>query len=192
MSGDASLHPRLEAAARGELPAWAEVEPRRRTHLQSVARLMENWARGLGLSERDRKRWMAAAWLHDSMRNANPETLQEAPDLPPGLRHGPAAAARLRAEGVEDEDVLEAIGYHTLGRPGMSLLGRYLYLADYLDPERQEDDAERAQLRSRLPHDLDAALVQVLSRRLSYRIQCRDALRRETVGFWNEVVARNE
>ena len=74
----------------------------------------------------------------------------------------------------------------------MSLLGQYLFLADYLDPEREGDDTERARLRSRLPHDLDTALVEVLSERLSHQIQCRNPLRRETIGFWNEVVASHE
>lgn len=190
---DAGLHPRIEAAARGELPEWAEVEPGRREHLGSVARLMEAWARDLQLPEVDRKRWTAAAWLHDALRNADPQDLRDdAPDLPAGLRHGPAAAARLRAEGVKDEELLEAIGYHTLGRPGMSRLGRYLYLADYLEPGRKVDAAGREKLRSRLPADLEGVLAAVVARRLTHQIEAGQALRRESVGFWNEIVASRE
>lgn len=37
---------------------------------------------------------------------------------------------------VEDEEVLQAIANHTLGRPGMSLLSCIVFLADSLEPGR--------------------------------------------------------
>lgn len=38
---------------------------------------------------------------------------------------------------VEDEDVLKAIQYHTTGRPGMSVLEKIIYIADYIEPNRK-------------------------------------------------------
>ncbi|NIU78085.1 MAG: HD domain-containing protein, partial [Gammaproteobacteria bacterium] len=81
--------------------------------------LMAAWADALGLAEHDLTRWKAAAWLHDALRDAEPESLTGAAEYPPKVRHGPAAAVRLRGEGVEDEELLEAIAAHTLGRPGL-------------------------------------------------------------------------
>lgn len=37
---------------------------------------------------------------------------------------------------VEDEDVLNAIKYHTVGRPNMSLLEKILFISDYIEPSR--------------------------------------------------------
>ncbi len=38
--------------------------------------------------------------------------------------------------GVTDDDILNAISYHTTGRPGMSLLEKIIYIADYIEPGR--------------------------------------------------------
>lgn len=37
---------------------------------------------------------------------------------------------------VTDEEVLNAIAYHTTGRPNMTILEKILYVADYIEPER--------------------------------------------------------
>ena len=87
------LHPLIIAAGRGQLPEWACVRARRMSHLAGVAELLGRWAVELGLAEHDRTRWMAAGWLHDSLRDADPQTLAaDAGDYPKKLRHGPAVA----------------------------------------------------------------------------------------------------
>lgn len=37
---------------------------------------------------------------------------------------------------IEDEEVLDAIRFHTSGRPGMTLIEKIIYLADYIEPGR--------------------------------------------------------
>ena len=34
--------------------------------------------------------------------------------------------------GIEDEDILNAIRFHTVGRPNMSLLEKIIYIADFI------------------------------------------------------------
>ena len=53
------------------------------------------------------------------------------------LIHGKVGAyfARTKYE-VKEEDILSAIAYHTTGRPGMSMLEKIVYLADYMEPGR--------------------------------------------------------
>ena len=41
-----------------------------------------------------------------------------------------------REYGVKDEDILNAIRYHTTGRRNMSKLEKVIYLADYIEPNR--------------------------------------------------------
>src|SRR5690606_5530521 len=53
------------------------------------------------------------------------------------LWHAPVGAEAVREElGVDDEEVLNAIRSHTTGRPGMSLLEKVVFLADYIEPGR--------------------------------------------------------
>jgi HD superfamily phosphohydrolase YqeK len=62
------------------------------------------------------------------------------------LLHGPAAAALLlRDWGLRDIDILEAVAWHTTGRPGMCPLAVILYCADKIEPGRKHvDDAFRS------------------------------------------------
>jgi len=183
----------IELAARGKLPAWAVVGPERRAHLSRVAGLLDRWAAALGLSAAERRRWRAAGWLHDALRDADPETLldvvpPELRDLPRSLLHGPAAAERLRADGVEDRPLLDAIAFHTIGHPALDELGRALYLADFVEPGRHLAPAWLAALRARLPENRHAVLRQVVAARIGHLLDEGLPVRPESLAFWNRIV----
>lgn len=184
---DRSPHPIVAEAAAGKTPAWARIGPRRRTHIEGVASLMERWAERLGLSPIDRTRWLAAAYLHDALRDASPESLVEAAEYPPKIRHGPAVAIRLAEAGVDDSDLLDAIRYHTTGWSSWKDMGRFLYLADFLEPSRAIAPARFAALRARLPEDRDDILRLVCASRLTEQLRRGGRLRRESVEFWNSL-----
>ncbi|HLL84730.1 MAG TPA: HD domain-containing protein [Longimicrobium sp.] len=167
----APLSPLVEAAARGELPEWTRAGPKRRAHMGRVAALMRQWAEALPLPQRDVVRWTATGWLHDVLREADPEELR--PHMPllfrplPGkLLHGPAAAERLRDD--LDPEMCEAIRFHTLGSPRFGRLGRALYLADFLEPGRTFDPAYTESLRARMPGDMDAIFREVVRLRWTH------------------------
>lgn len=40
--------------------------------------------------------------------------------------------------GITDVDILNAIRYHTTGRPGMGILEKIVYLADFIEPNRRQ------------------------------------------------------
>lgn len=40
--------------------------------------------------------------------------------------------------GIRDQDVLNAISYHTTGRPEMSLVEKIIYVSDFIEPGRKE------------------------------------------------------
>jgi HD superfamily phosphohydrolase YqeK len=179
------------AAARGELPDWSRVTPPRREHIARVARLMEEWAHGLGLPEDECLRWAAAGWLHDCLRDEDPERLRPEVassdrDLPGPILHGPAAARRLA--GQVDKRILNAVRYHTLGSPSLDRLGQALYLADFLEPGRDFAVEWRASLAARMPNDFDAVLVEVVASRLTHLIERRKPIRPETAAFWSSLV----
>ena len=180
----------LESVARGELPQWAEVKPKRRAHIERVAQLMASWSEQLAHDQNEKTRWLAAAWLHDALRDADPESLravvgQAFAEWPLPLLHGPAAAARAFSDGVTDEALLRAVAYHTVGHPDFDACGRALFLADYLEPGRPFEPVARAVLRARMPYDENAVLREVLRSRMAHLISTHKKIRRETLAFWN-------
>ncbi|MDE5933605.1 MAG: bis(5'-nucleosyl)-tetraphosphatase (symmetrical) YqeK [Lachnospiraceae bacterium] len=69
--------------------------------------------------------------------------------------------------GIEDQDILNAIRYHTTGRPDMSKLEKILYIADYIEPGRKHA-ANLGQIRRMAFQDLDETLYKILEDTLSY------------------------
>jgi HD superfamily phosphohydrolase YqeK len=162
-----------------------------------VAALMDEWAVALGRSDAERIRWRAAAMLHDSLRDAPPAELRiglgaEFRGLPDAYLHGPAAAARLAAEGIDDHDVLEAITYHTLGADRLAMLGRLLIVADYLEPGRADRADWRAQMRARMPAEFEAVLIEVVRAKMQRDLEGREPIRPELVSLWNRLVSDGE
>ncbi|MFC4599299.1 bis(5'-nucleosyl)-tetraphosphatase (symmetrical) YqeK [Cohnella hongkongensis] len=74
------------------------------------------------------------------------------------LWHAPVGAWAVKAEhGVDDEEVLDAIRFHTSGRVGMTKLDKIVCLADYIEPGRDYPGVD--QIRERAEHSLEEALV---------------------------------
>ena len=102
------------------------------------------------------------------------------------------AASRAAADGERDQGVLSAVRYHTLGFSGWDEVGRMLYLADYLEPGRDFESAERAELARRVPTERDAVLREVARRRLEWLLRSGWPLYDETRDFWNQLVGRSD
>lgn len=91
-----------------------------------------------------------AGLLHDIARELDPGSLlrlarEDGEDILPHeeehpiLLHGRAGAAILSSGlGIEDEAILDAVRFHTCGRPGMSVIERIVYVADFLEPGRSD------------------------------------------------------
>lgn len=68
---------------------------------------------------------------------------------------------------IEDEEVLSAIRWHTTGRPGMTLLEKIVYVADYIEPKRDKAP-NLTEIRHLAFIDLDQALLKILEDTLNY------------------------
>ncbi len=62
---------------------------------------------------------------------------------------------------------MNAIASHTTGRPHMSLLEKIIYIADYIEPGREELP-NMAEVRKLAFHDIDACLYRILKDSLVY------------------------
>lgn len=69
--------------------------------------------------------------------------------------------------GIKNKDVINAILYHTMGREGMSLLEKIIFVADYIEPGRDRAP-NLGELRELAFQDLDKALLRILEGTLTY------------------------
>ncbi len=171
---------------------WAVITPERLEHVSRVAELASTWAEAIGVPDSERNRWLRAVWLHDALRDADDALLAEWASSTPGpseLRHGPASAARAKAEGETDRGVLDAVRYHSLGLAEWDMVGRVLYCADYLEPGRRFDADRRAELARAFPDDSRGVLREVAQARLTYTVKCGWPILEPTFRFWNSLVS---
>ena len=85
----------------------------------------------------------------------------------PNLAHGKIAAIIMERDyGISDSDILNAVSFHTTGRPAMSLLEKIIYIADAIEPNRSYPGVE--EVREAAFKDLDEACLLSLNRTIEY------------------------
>lgn len=138
-------------------------------HSCNVARAAKQLAQQYGA---DMEKAYFAGLMHDICKEAPYEEQKRmvlAGDFAPDaaelhtkkLWHGIAGAYFLQTEfGIDDQDVLMAVRFHTVGRAGMSLLEEIVYMADMISEERDYKGVNRMR---RLAHEnLQAAMQEAL------------------------------
>ncbi|MDA1127125.1 MAG: bis(5'-nucleosyl)-tetraphosphatase (symmetrical) YqeK [Chloroflexi bacterium] len=90
----------------------------------------------------------------------------------PLLLHGPVGAELLRREeGLTDHDLYEAVRWHSTAHASLDPLGKLIFLADKLDPQKAAVYSYQAKLRDLALESLDLALLEFLSREMATRIE---------------------
>lgn len=86
----------------------------------------------------------------------------------PDLLHAKLGAYYAKTKyDVRDEEILDAIAYHTTGRPDMSLLDKIIFIADYIEPNRKMiRDMEI--IRKEAFCDIDKCLIHILRNTIEY------------------------
>ena len=152
--------------------ALALESPKRQAHSLRVAMLAAKRAVQLQIPE---KKAIEAALLHDCGKNLDKDSpYLEGFSLPTAFGEVPKEVAHQFAGafvcekhfGIKDEDVLNAVRYHTSGRPNMSTLEKLIFLADMLEPERNYDCVEI--LRTLFWQDIDECLKVALFETLKF------------------------
>lgn len=87
----------------------------------------------------------------------------------PVLLHGPVGAEILRREeGLADTAALyQAVYWHTTAHPGLDNLGKVVFLADKLDPNKRKKYPYQPRIRELAQENLDAAILEFLTRQLA-------------------------
>ena len=139
-------------------------------HSLNVAKSAVELARRYGADE---KKAYTAGILHDILKDKKPEELLDLIDnrykIPLNdversnhkLYHAIAGAEYVKNElGVNDEEIINAIRYHTTGRKNMSLLEKVIYIADFISEDRTYDGVER--MREKAKISLETAMEEGL------------------------------
>ena len=169
--------------------SYAMLRPRRVPHVQGceaeAVRLARRWCA-------DEERAAEAAILHDcTKKELLPEQLRLCAKygiIPDELErengkllHAKTGAAVAKFEFGSDDEVVEAIRWHTTGRPNMTTLEKVLYMADYMEPTRDFPGVE--ELRRLAYEDLDRAMV------LGFEMSLEDILSRGETPHKNTLAA---
>lgn len=155
--------------------AQKTLSERRYTHTCNVAQLAAALAKQYGA---DPQKAEIAGYLHDickempkaqmlQMLHENAIITDNADQKPVGVWH--AAAAMIYSKDtlhIEDEEILNAIRYHTSARAGMTKLDKIIYMADMCSAER--DYKEVGELRVLLQQNLDTAITRALELSLQW------------------------
>ncbi|MBO8141866.1 MAG: bis(5'-nucleosyl)-tetraphosphatase (symmetrical) YqeK [Firmicutes bacterium] len=177
--------------------ARRRLTPARFEHVRGVVEAADELARRFGA---DPMRARVAAWLHDLAKDEPPElllrrlrefaiVLDEVTARERALWHAPVGAEIARRElGVQDEDVLAAVRYHTTGRSGMSRLEEIVFLADIVERGRQFPGVEELRRVSR--QDLDAALLLALDGTIRRVLDQGGLLHPDSVAARNDILLR--
>ncbi len=153
-----------------------ELDKKRYAHTLGVAYTAVSLAMAHGT---DMYNAYLAGLLHDNAKCISSEkkrklckkydiVLNEAEDKNPDLLHAKLGAIRAREKyHVEDRAVLEAIKYHTTGKPAMTELEKIIYIADYIEPNRKMLPG-LPEIRTTAFRDLNRAMVLILKNTLAY------------------------
>ena len=145
--------------------SYSMVRAKRIPHIKGTEEEAVRLAKRWGVDEITARR---AAILHDCTKYLNLEEqlalcrkygveLDELEQRAVKLLHSKTGACIAKYIFGEDEQVYQAIFWHTTGKADMSMLEKIIYLADYIEPTRDFDGVEP--LRRLAYEDIDKALL---------------------------------
>lgn len=105
------------------------------------------------------------------------------------LWHAPVGAFLVQKEvGIEDEEILDAIRFHTSGRVNMTLLEKVIYLADYIEPGRHFPGVE--EVREMAKENLEQALIKSIQNTILFLMKKGQPVFPATFHTYNDLIMR--
>ncbi len=152
------------------------LDKERYQHTLGVAYMAASLAMRYG---EDPERLFTAGLLHDCAKNIpNDEkyelcrkykiSLNEVEKKAPYLIHAKLGAYIAEHDfGIDDREIINSIRSHTTGRPGMSMIEKIVFTADYIEMNRKEAP-DLPEIREMAFKDLDSAVLKILSDTCEY------------------------
>jgi predicted HD superfamily hydrolase involved in NAD metabolism len=106
----------------------------------------------------------------------------------PQLLHGLAGAILgKKVMGICNDDVYNAVRYHTTGREAMSMLEKIIYISDYIEPSR--DFPGVAELRNMAYKNINGAVLSAMENTIIYVVKLKQLLHLETIQARNYLLS---
>ncbi len=103
------------------------------------------------------------------------------------LYHAMCGSLYIKKEfGIENEDIINAVRYHTTGRKNMSLLEKIVFIADFISAERDYNGVEI--MREKAVRSLDEAIVEGLSFTIKELIDNERVVHPDTIDAYNDAM----
>lgn len=176
--------------------ARERLSPRRYLHTCGVVKAAQDLAVRYG---GDPEQVCVAAWLHDITKECMAQeqlemcerfnlALTDLEKRSPKLWHAITAAGYARTcLGIDDPMVLDALRYHTTGRANMTVLDKIVYLADYIEVNRNFDGVE--QVRALIDEGLDAMMLQAMKQTIEELLKKSAQIHPDTFSCYNQLVS---
>ena len=94
--------------------------------------------------------------------------------------------------GIKDEEILDAIKYHTTGRPDMSLIEKIIFVSDFIEPGRTHSE-KLPMYRMIAMADINLVCMNILKDTLDYLESLNeeiDPLTKETYIFYKDLISK--
>ena len=166
------------------------IKPKRLQHSLAVKETALKLQQRHGQIAKKKVKW--AALLHDCAKGIGKDNLlQRAKEFGividdvykqvPELLHAPVGAKIAKSEfEISDNDILQAIRYHTIGSPDMNTLDKIIFLADYIEPNR--DCKKINQLRDKVGQiTLDEAVKIACENTIIYNLKQQRIIHPQTI-----------
>lgn len=148
----------------------------------------------------DIEKAMLAGLLHDCCKELSIEAMRkivfenkgEADDISinsEALLHGIAGAYFAKEKFGIDNDVFDAIRFHTTGKADMSMLTKIIYIADYIEPGRKFPGVE--EVRCLAYSDLDKAVIKSCGNVIIHTVSKGGVVHPDTVNARNYLLFNN-
>ncbi|MBR2878138.1 MAG: bis(5'-nucleosyl)-tetraphosphatase (symmetrical) YqeK [Clostridia bacterium] len=171
------------------------VTPERYTHCLGVMEFAGELAEVYGL---DAEKLRFAGLIHDCAKSLPDEEClklmarfggaDETVMASRGLWHGPAGAEYAKEHFGIDDEIYDAIFYHTIGKENMSLFTQIIYLADVIEPNRDSEFDWAEELRELALHDIDGATLAALNNTITHVIERNMVMHTESIKLRNRIL----
>ncbi len=172
----------------------SKLSPYRFNHSVEVAKSAVYLAEKYG---GDSEKMYVAGLLHDVLKEADrdetfyyvdkyviPLTVLE--EVTPKLWHAIVGAEFIKNElGIDDDEIITAVRYHTTGRKNMTLGEKILFIADFISADRDYNVAD--EMRERAEKCLECAMDMGLSFTIADLVEHGRPVHPDTVDAYNDI-----
>ena len=175
------------------------LDEKRYEHVKRVTKCAVEMAKIYGVPV---EKVEASAWLHDvakffdlsvmiDLTKGKYPEVEDKMSKSTAVLHGFAGAEFVRQNyelfGIDDEEILDGIKYHTIGCENMNTLAKIVYLADAIEEKRSWEGVEKA--RELAKTDLDEAIKFEIEEKLKYLLAKDSIIHPNVIKFRNSIIA---